>query len=150
MYSHHWSIRNIVLSLLLFVLFLFQVFLGTNITLVNATSATLLNQAESGQRFIFKNQKRKPIRTVLLNFFTAWNPPMVKNIDAIVDKYQNNEDTLLKSIKKIYSVNHFDGKPTELQFNLIQFYMKHEPKNIKNVASILKTYKGKENLLKTT
>jgi len=116
---------------------------------VNATSNSLQNQVDHGQRFIFKRPKPKPIKTTLLRFFTAWNPPIVKNIDALVNKYQDNPTTLLNSIKKIYNVKHFDGKPTKLQFNLIQFYMKHERKNLKNVPLILKSYKGKERLLKS-
>ena len=150
MYNHRALKRNISLFLLpCIILLLFQVFLFTNISVVNATSNSLQNQVDHGQRFIFKRPKPKPIKATLLRFFTAWNPPMVKNIDAIVNKYQDNPTTLLNSIKKIYNVKHFDGKPTKLQFNLIQFYMKHERKNLKNVPLILKSYKGKERLLKS-
>ena len=148
MYRNRWYARNIILFLLPCILLFFQVCLCTNIRLISAATDNVQSQVENGQRFIFKRPKQKPIRAVLLRFFTAWNPPIVKNIDKMIDKYHGKTATLVNSIKKIYHVKHFDGKPSKLQFNLIQFYMKHAPANIKNVHSILEKYKGKETLLK--
>ena len=101
------------------------------------------------QHFVFKIRKAKSIQSILLPFFKRWNPKLVENVDAMARKYQHNKHILLNRVKKIYNVKHFDEKPTKLQFNLIQFYMANEPKNIKNVPLILKKYKGREKKLKT-
>ena len=118
----HRFILTIVLFFASFSLILLS---NNNAHFTNALEAKLQNQIGQEQRFIFKSPPKKPLESVLLKFFTAWNPPLIKNIDSLVIKYQHNSNVLFNSIKKIYNVNHFDGKPTPLQFNLIQFYMKH-------------------------
>ena len=55
---------------------------------------------------------------------------------------------LLKSLKKVYGVADLNRKPSQLQYNPIQFYMKHDKKNLHNVPKIIKVYKGKEQELK--
>ena len=74
---------------------------------------------------------------------------MVENVDAMARKYQHNKHILLNRVKKYTTLNNLTKSQQNLQFNLIQFYMANEPKNIKNVPLILKKYKGREKKLKT-
>jgi hypothetical protein len=100
MYRNRWYARNIILFLLPCILLFFQVCLCTNVRLISAATDNVQSQVENGQRFIFKRPKQKPIRAVLLRFFTAWNPPIVENIDEMIDKYHGKTATLVNSIKK--------------------------------------------------
>ena len=134
---------------LLCTLLLFQILICKNTTPVFAASEYSQSQVKNRQHFVFKIPKANSIKSILLSFFKRWNPKLVKNVDAMARKYQHNKHILLNRVKKIYNVKHFDEKPTKLQFNLIQFYMRNEPGNIKNVPLILKKYKGREKTFKT-
>ena len=104
--------------------------------------------ATKTQRFVFKVPVQKSFASRLKLFFERWNPALVKNVPALQKRYSGKERTLLASLEKVYGVADLNQKPSQLQYNLIQFYMKHDKKNLHNVPKIIKIYKGKEQELK--
>ena len=111
-------------------------------------SAVDAEVATKTQRFVFKTPVQKPFASRLTLFFKRWNPGLVKNVPALQNRYSGKEHMLLKSLEKVYGVADLNRKPSQLQYNLIQFYMKHDKKNLHNVPKIIKIYKGKEQELK--
>ena len=111
-------------------------------------SAVDAEVATKTQRFVFTAPAQKPFVSRLTLFFKRWNPGLVKNVPALQNRYSGKEHMLLKSLEKVYGVADLNRKPSQLQYNLIQFYMKHDKKNLHNVPKIIKIYKGKEQELK--
>ena len=86
-------------------------------------SAVDAEVATKTQRFVFTAPAQKPFVSRLTLFFKRWNPGLVKNVPALQKRYSGKEHMLLKSLKKVYGVADLNRKPSQLQYNLIQFYM---------------------------
>ena len=96
---------------------------------------------QEGQQASRQDKQRAIVRAQLVKFYELRNPNKLKQIDAIVKKYE--DEGQLAAIPVMLSKAMTEEKKVAVRKQLVAFYTTRNPAKVKQIDAIIKQYEGR-------